>query len=69
MFGADDEISWRLVLVLLVPVVVAVSVMGFAIYQSLAFGAPRADAPDATVLFDDHPDDAGRRHPQWDPPG
>lgn len=60
MVGADDDISWGLVLVLLVPVLVAVSVMGFAIYESLAFGAPRGDAPDATVLFEDHPDDYNR---------
>lgn len=60
MSGSDDDISWGLVLVLLVPVLVAVSLMGFAIYQSLAFGAARADAPDATVLFEGHPDDYNR---------
>lgn len=45
---------------LLVPVIVAISLMGFTIYESLAFGAPRADAPDAAVLFDDHSDDYNR---------
>lgn len=60
MVGADDDISWGLVLVLLVPVMVTLSLMGYVIYDSIAFGAPRPDAPDATVLFEDHPDDYNR---------
>lgn len=60
MVGSDDDISWGLVLVLLVPALVVLSLMGYVIYDSIAFGAPRADAPDDTVLFSDHPDEFNR---------
>lgn len=60
MSASDDEISWQLVLVLLIPVVVVLSMMGYVIYDSIAFGAGRVDAPDATVVFEDHPDDLNR---------
>lgn len=56
MTHGDETVSTELVVLLLVPVLVAVSLVGFVIFENLAASQPSPSGPDAVVVIDDHPD-------------
>lgn len=63
MRAEDTEISTRLVLILLVPVIVVLALFGYVIVDSLTASQPPANGPDSSVVFEDHPDRLNRSAP------
>lgn len=63
MLAGDQEISTRLVVILLVPVVTAALLVGYVIVDGLSASQPPAGGPDATIVFQDHPDYINRSAP------
>lgn len=59
MRATDREISTRLVVILLVPVVTVAALLGYVVGDSLTVSQPPT-GPDAAVVLEDHPDRVNR---------
>lgn len=56
----DTQISTRLVVILLVPVIAVFGLLGYVIVDSLTASQPPPSGPDSSIVFEDHPDHLNR---------